>query len=176
MQWLLYDLPFTLETACYLLTNFINHRVIVKTITIVSFFRSKHYWHARLYYKATKQDFNPDFYIFLAGPNGLSLHKDYCEITDGIVNVVESLKSGQNTVAISVIAPCANNLRENVTKVNKLAKNTAINTVVSSNFLAWKFCGKAQFWHSFGCFCIALILHDKIDPIPRNILTNQDSS
>ena len=27
---------------------------------------------------------------------------------------------------------------------------TAENTVISTNFLVWKFCGKAQFWHSFG--------------------------
>ena len=26
---------------------------------------------------------------------------------------------------------------------------TASNTVISSNFLAWKLCGKAQFLHSF---------------------------
>ena len=26
---------------------------------------------------------------------------------------------------------------------------TALNTVISSNFLAWKFCGKAQLPHSF---------------------------
>ena len=28
--------------------------------------------------------------------------------------------------------------------------NTAKNTVVSPNFQVWKFCGKAQFPHSFG--------------------------
>ena len=29
---------------------------------------------------------------------------------------------------------------------------TAKNTVISPNFLVWKFCGKAQFPHSFGRF------------------------
>ena len=29
---------------------------------------------------------------------------------------------------------------------------TAKNTVISPNFLVWKFCGKAQFLHSFGRF------------------------
>ena len=29
---------------------------------------------------------------------------------------------------------------------------TAKNTVISPNFLAWKFCGKAKFPHSFGRF------------------------
>ena len=28
--------------------------------------------------------------------------------------------------------------------------NTAKNTVISPNFLVWKFCGKAQFPHSYG--------------------------
>ena len=42
-QLFLYDLPFTLETAGYPLTNLINHKAIVKTITLVSLFRSKHY-------------------------------------------------------------------------------------------------------------------------------------
>ena len=28
--------------------------------------------------------------------------------------------------------------------------NTAKNTVISPNFMVWKFCGKAQFPHSFG--------------------------
>ena len=28
--------------------------------------------------------------------------------------------------------------------------DTAKNPVISSNFLMWKFCGKAQFLHSFG--------------------------
>ena len=27
---------------------------------------------------------------------------------------------------------------------------TSENTVISTNFLVWKFCGKAQFRHSFG--------------------------
>ena len=27
---------------------------------------------------------------------------------------------------------------------------TAKNTIISPNFLVWKFCGKAQFPHSFG--------------------------
>ena len=30
--------------------------------------------------------------------------------------------------------------------------NTAKNTVISPNFLVWKFCGKAQFPHSYGRF------------------------
>ena len=30
--------------------------------------------------------------------------------------------------------------------------NTAKNAVISPNFLVWKFCGKAQFLHSFGRF------------------------
>ena len=30
--------------------------------------------------------------------------------------------------------------------------NIAKNTVISPNFLAWKFCGKEQFPHSFGRF------------------------
>ena len=29
---------------------------------------------------------------------------------------------------------------------------TAANTVISPNFVAWKFCGKEQFLHSFGRF------------------------
>ena len=29
------------------------------------------------------------------------------------------------------------------------AEHTAKNTVVTPNFLVWKFCGKAQFLHSF---------------------------
>ena len=29
-------------------------------------------------------------------------------------------------------------------------ENTAKNTIISTNFLVWKFCGKAQFRHSFG--------------------------
>ena len=29
---------------------------------------------------------------------------------------------------------------------------TAKNTVISPDFLVWKFCGKGQFWHSFGQF------------------------
>ena len=29
-------------------------------------------------------------------------------------------------------------------------KNTAKNTIISPNFLVWKFCTKAQFPHSFG--------------------------
>ena len=29
---------------------------------------------------------------------------------------------------------------------------TAANTVISPNFVAWKFCGKAQFPHIFGRF------------------------
>ena len=31
-----------------------------------------------------------------------------------------------------------------------LRNGTAKNTVISLNFLGWKFCGKAQFTHSFG--------------------------
>ena len=31
-----------------------------------------------------------------------------------------------------------------------LSQYTAKNTVISPNFLVWKFCGKAQFPHSFG--------------------------
>ena len=31
---------------------------------------------------------------------------------------------------------------------------TAKNTVISPNFLVWKFCGKAQFPHSFGRNCV----------------------
>ena len=31
-------------------------------------------------------------------------------------------------------------------------KHTVKNTVISPNFLVWKFCGKAQFPHSFGRF------------------------
>ena len=33
-----------------------------------------------------------------------------------------------------------------------LKKNTAKNTVISPDFLVWKFCGKAQFLHSFRRF------------------------
>ena len=33
-----------------------------------------------------------------------------------------------------------------------IIKYTLKNTVISPNFLAWKFCGKAQFLHSFGRF------------------------
>ena len=32
----------------------------------------------------------------------------------------------------------------------KSMTKTAQNTVISPNFLVWKFCGKAQFLHSFG--------------------------
>ena len=31
-----------------------------------------------------------------------------------------------------------------------ISGNTAKYTAISSNFLVWKFCGKVQFWHSFG--------------------------
>ena len=102
----------------------------------------------------------------------MSLHKEYCDTADDIVNVAESLKSGQNIVAISALVTCVNNLKEKVTEENKIVQNTAKNTVISPNFLVWEFCGKVQFLHSFGRFCIALILHDKIDRIPKNILTN----
>ena len=33
-----------------------------------------------------------------------------------------------------------------------LYRNTIKNTVISPNFLVWKFCGKSQFPHSFGRF------------------------
>ena len=36
---------------------------------------------------------------------------------------------------------------------------TAQNTVISPNFLVWKFCGKAQFPHSFGRFAVLPINH-----------------
>ena len=36
--------------------------------------------------------------------------------------------------------------------LGKLVTNTARNTVISPNFLLWKFCEKAQFPHSFGRF------------------------
>ena len=40
-------------------------------------------------------------------------------------------------------------------RLNPVTSNVAIaytakNTVISTNFLVWKFCGKAQFPHSFG--------------------------
>ena len=34
--------------------------------------------------------------------------------------------------------------------MSRFKMNTAKNTVISPNFLVWKFCGKAQFLHSFG--------------------------
>ena len=37
---------------------------------------------------------------------------------------------------------------------------TTENTVISADFLVWKFCGKAQFPHSFGR--IAIIPHQEI--------------
>ena len=40
----------------------------------------------------------------------------------------------------------------NGTKSHKAITFTAKNTVISPNFLVWKFCGKAQFPHSFGRF------------------------
>ena len=41
-----------------------------------------------------------------------------------------------------------------VSKVTHFVVKTIIaeNTVISPNFLVWKFCGKAQFPHSFGRF------------------------
>ena len=39
-----------------------------------------------------------------------------------------------------------------VVNLNWLDHPTAENTVISPNFLVWKFCGKAQFGHSFGRF------------------------
>ena len=33
-----------------------------------------------------------------------------------------------------------------------MGNHTAYNTVTSPKFLVWKFCGKAQFSHSFGRF------------------------
>ena len=36
--------------------------------------------------------------------------------------------------------------------LGKLETNTTRNTVISPNFLLWKFCEKAQFLHSFGWF------------------------
>ena len=36
---------------------------------------------------------------------------------------------------------------------------TAKNTIISPNFLMWKFCGKAQFSHSFGQIAFPKIFH-----------------
>ena len=66
------------------------------------------------------------------------------------LNITESLKPDQNTIAISAILPSADNFKEKVTKVKRLAKNTAKNTVISPTFMVWKFYRKAQFLHSFG--------------------------
>ena len=38
----------------------------------------------------------------------------------------------------------------NFTAIRLLTLYTVENTVISPNFLVWKFCGKAQFSHSFG--------------------------
>ena len=35
---------------------------------------------------------------------------------------------------------------------------TAKNTVISPDFLVWKFCGKAQFSHSYAIFCSDSVL------------------
>ena len=49
------------------------------------------------YIKPAKRDLRPDLCIFHAGTNEFSLHKENCEIADGIVNAAELLKSDQNT-------------------------------------------------------------------------------
>ena len=62
------------------------------------------------------------------------------------------------------------NLLEIVFKI--FEKYTSQNTVISPNFLVWKFFGKAQFPHSFGRFarnCVVTVPFHKIST-PRNLL------
>ena len=54
---------------------------------------------------------------------------------------------------------------------------TTKNTVISPNFLVWKFCGKAQFPHSFGrlsfdYFC-SMYKEVLVNSEARNLLNNE---
>ena len=64
---------------------------------------------------------------------------------------VEMLQIGMKTTnwfEISVLMAAVSNLAYS----KELVMHTAKNTVISPNFLVWKFCGKTQFLHSFGRF------------------------
>ena len=53
--------------------------------------------------------------------------------------------------------------------LSPLITYTAKNTVISPNFLVWKFCGKAQFSHSFGRIARNFVeTHDS--PLQRSLL------
>ena len=54
------------------------------------------------------------------------------------------------------------------TKSNVLLKDNAKNTAISPNFLMWKFCGKAQFPHSFGLLARN---YAETKPFPQNFHT-----
>lgn len=98
-----------------MLTNSINYKFIVKARVFLEAKTTD----MQDYIKRTKGDFNPDLYIFHAGANDLPLYKENCEVSDDFVNVAESLKFDQNTVAILAIAPPIDNFKEKVTEVNK---------------------------------------------------------
>ena len=103
------------KTDGYLLTNFINHKFMVKTRV----FPAAKTKDMKDYIKPTKRDFDPDLYIFHAGTNDLSLDKPDAEIATDITNVAESLKSTHSNVAVSAIVPRADDFKEKAAEVNK---------------------------------------------------------
>ena len=54
-----------------------------------------------------------------------------------------------------------------------IRRNTAQNTVISLNFMVRKFCGKAQFPHSFGRICLVVVLRKIIRYVQAQMETEQ---
>ena len=74
------------------------------------------------YLKPTKRDFDPNIFILNVGTNNLSTNDSPEMIADKIVETAESLKTGDNNVALSAIWPRYDKLNEKAEKVNNLVE------------------------------------------------------
>ena len=75
------------------------------------------------YTKPTMRDFNPNQIILHVSTNDLNSEKTSSQIANSIINLRNSLKTVNNDIPISLIAPRADNLNNKANEVNNRLVN-----------------------------------------------------
>ena len=98
----------------FLLTRKVNHKCLVK----VRSFPGAKVRCLHDYVKPTIRDFHPDHIILPVGTNDLNSEKASSQIAHSIIELHNSLKTGNNEITISLIVPRADNLNNKANEVN----------------------------------------------------------
>ena len=101
----------------YLLTKYINHKLLVKVRHFTTAKTIDMYDHL----KSALRDFNPGFFIIHVGTNDLPLNKTSNEIAEEIANISESVeKKPSRNIVISDIVTREDGYETKADEVNKI--------------------------------------------------------